>query len=328
MNARVEELLGPFDNWQVCPHAPADGCGCRKPRPGLVLAAAAALGVPAERCVVIGDIGADVGAARAAGARAVLVPTTATRPEEVAAAPAVAADLVAAVELALAGGGAVRRRAGGPAGQRGRRAARRPGGPRGRRAAPTGSCCSSARAAGRRPRCCPASTRSGLAGAVDRPRARPGGPGRRRGPRRAARAGFAEAVLLTSYHQSPLPLALLLRLAGVPRIARGQRRLPRARCWTSGTGWTATCRRRSVALSTAAAAGFALPPGDDGRLRVRGRCRTSAALDRPRPVRRAAPGRVGAGPGLVAATGARPRSRRLPPPATGWWSPAARPRRR
>jgi carbamoyltransferase len=32
----VERLLGPFDVWQVCPHAPADGCGCRKPAPGLV----------------------------------------------------------------------------------------------------------------------------------------------------------------------------------------------------------------------------------------------------------------------------------------------------
>jgi beta-phosphoglucomutase-like phosphatase (HAD superfamily) len=70
----------------------------------MVLAAAAALAVPAGRVVVIGDIGADVGAAHAAGARAVLVPTPVTRPEEVAAAPAVAADLLSAVRLALAGG--------------------------------------------------------------------------------------------------------------------------------------------------------------------------------------------------------------------------------
>jgi histidinol-phosphate phosphatase family protein len=102
VNARVEELLGPFDTWQLCPHAPDAGCRCRKPEPGLVLAAASALGVPTSRCVVIGDIGADVAAAQAAGARAVLVPTPVTRPEEVRAAPAVAPDLPSAVELALA----------------------------------------------------------------------------------------------------------------------------------------------------------------------------------------------------------------------------------
>ena len=102
VNARVEELLGPFDTWQLCPHAPADGCGCRKPEPGLVLSAASALGVPAARCVVIGDVGTDMAAARAAGARAVLVPTPVTRPDEVRSAPAVAADLPSAVELALA----------------------------------------------------------------------------------------------------------------------------------------------------------------------------------------------------------------------------------
>ena len=50
---------------------------------------------------MVGDIGADVEAARAAGARAVLVPTASTRAEEVAAAPAAAPDLVAAVELLL-----------------------------------------------------------------------------------------------------------------------------------------------------------------------------------------------------------------------------------
>ncbi|NDO91479.1 D-glycero-alpha-D-manno-heptose-1,7-bisphosphate 7-phosphatase, partial [Cellulosimicrobium composti] len=102
VNARVEELLGPFDTWQVCPHAPDDACACRKPGPGLVLAAAADLGVEPWRCAVVGDIGADVGAALAAGATPVLVPTPETRPEEVAAAPRVAPDLAAAVR-ALAG---------------------------------------------------------------------------------------------------------------------------------------------------------------------------------------------------------------------------------
>ena len=108
VNARVDDLLGPFDTWQVCPHGPEDGCACRKPAPGMVLAAAAELGVDPTECVVIGDIGADVGAALAAGARAVLVPTPVTRPEEVEHArahAAVAADLHEAVRRALDPGG-------------------------------------------------------------------------------------------------------------------------------------------------------------------------------------------------------------------------------
>jgi histidinol-phosphate phosphatase family protein len=107
VNRRVEELVGPVGPWFVCPHGPGDGCGCRKPAPGLIKAAAGELGVDPCDCVVIGDIGSDMEAARAAGARAVLVPTGRTRPEEVEAAPVVAPDLMAAVELLLgpAGGG-------------------------------------------------------------------------------------------------------------------------------------------------------------------------------------------------------------------------------
>jgi D-glycero-D-manno-heptose 1,7-bisphosphate phosphatase len=104
VNARVTELLGDFGTWQTCPHGSADGCACRKPAPGMVLAAASALGVDPSDCVVIGDIGADVGAALAAGARAVLVPTPVTRVEEIEHAQqhaAVATDLREAVSLAL-----------------------------------------------------------------------------------------------------------------------------------------------------------------------------------------------------------------------------------
>ena len=101
VNAEVEARLGPFETWQVCPHAPGDGCACRKPRPGMVRAAARRLGVRPEECVVIGDIGADAEAARAAGARSVLVPTPVTRAEEVAAAPVVATDLGRAVDIVL-----------------------------------------------------------------------------------------------------------------------------------------------------------------------------------------------------------------------------------
>ncbi|HEX2893902.1 MAG TPA: HAD-IIIA family hydrolase [Marmoricola sp.] len=101
VNRRVEELLGPFDVWEVCPHAPHEGCACRKPAPGLVKAACQELGVPPERCVVIGDIGSDVEAAHAAGARGVLVPTAQTRPDEVVGADRVADSLSEAVERVL-----------------------------------------------------------------------------------------------------------------------------------------------------------------------------------------------------------------------------------
>jgi len=101
VNARIDELLGPFAVWQVCPHGPQDGCGCRKPQPGLVVQAAATLHVRPERVVVIGDIGTDVEAARAAGAAGLLVPTAATRPEEIDAAPAVFATLGDAVDSVL-----------------------------------------------------------------------------------------------------------------------------------------------------------------------------------------------------------------------------------
>lgn len=103
VNEAVEELLGPFEVVRSCPHGPADGCGCRKPRPGMVLDAAQHLGVQPERCVVVGDIGSDLQAAHAAQARSVLVPTAVTRFEEVAAADAVAHDLEEAADLILAG---------------------------------------------------------------------------------------------------------------------------------------------------------------------------------------------------------------------------------
>lgn len=101
VNRRVDDLLGPFDVWRVCPHHPEQGCRCRKPRPGLVLSACRALGVAPADVVVIGDIGSDMEAARRAGARGILVPTPVTLPEEVEAAPAVAPDLLSAVLLAL-----------------------------------------------------------------------------------------------------------------------------------------------------------------------------------------------------------------------------------
>ena len=104
VNARVDAELGPFDSWQVCVHDDGDGCGCRKPAPGMVQAAAEALGVDPARCVMIGDTGGDVNAALSARADAVLVPTKRTLPQEVSEArerARVAQTLSDAVEMVL-----------------------------------------------------------------------------------------------------------------------------------------------------------------------------------------------------------------------------------
>ncbi|MBL1084562.1 glycosyltransferase family 9 protein [Streptomyces actinomycinicus] len=78
---------------------------------------------------------------------------------------------------------------------------------------------------------------------------------------------YDTALVLTSFHQSPLPTALLLRLAGVGRIGADS---------TDHPGRLLDVRHRRLpgrheaeaALDTAAALGFRPPPGDDGRLRV------------------------------------------------------------
>jgi HAD superfamily hydrolase (TIGR01662 family) len=278
VNARVEELLGPFDTWQICPHDDTAGCRCRKPAPGLITNAAAALGTTPGRCVVVGDIGRDMGAAAAAGATGILVPTPVTRPAEVAAAPTVAADLGAAVDLIVERTALVtaapRTRAGtvlvvrsdsagdvlltGPAIRAVAAGADRVVllcGPRGRAAAEL------------------------LPGVDDivewrlpwiDPQPSPvDGAEVRRLTSRLAAVGADEAVVFTSFHQSALPLALLLRAAGVGRLTAISEDYP---------GSLLDVRHRvpdglpeaERARSVAAAAGFALPAGDDGRLRVRG----------------------------------------------------------
>ncbi|WP_438388020.1 HAD-IIIA family hydrolase [Actinopolyspora saharensis] len=108
VNTAVENQLGPFATWQVCPHGDGDGCRCRKPEPGLIERAAAELHLLPSECVVIGDTGADLEAASRAGARAILVPTTRTRPEEVRrarAAAEVTRSVTEAVERLLEGAG-------------------------------------------------------------------------------------------------------------------------------------------------------------------------------------------------------------------------------
>ncbi|WFE49107.1 HAD-IIIA family hydrolase [Micromonospora sp. WMMD1155] len=279
VHARVEELLGRFDAWLVCPHDDEDRCDCRKPAPGLVHAAARELGTTASRCVLVGDIGRDVAAALAAGATGVLVPTPVTRPEEVAAAGWTARDLPAAVDEILRRQQAVRPAtppaepvrtalvvrsdsAGdvlvtGPAIRAVAAGAQRVVllcGPRGRAAA---------------------ELLPGVDEIIEHPLpwidSTPGpvDPEDMRGLITRLRAvGADQAVVFTSFHQSALPLALLLRMAGIGRIAAISDDYP---------GSLLDVRHRvpvgvpepERALSLAAAAGHRLPEDDEPVLRLR-----------------------------------------------------------
>ena len=58
-----------------CTHHPDDGCACRKPKPGMLLDAMAALGTAAADTCFVGDSLRDLHAARAAGCEPVLVQT-------------------------------------------------------------------------------------------------------------------------------------------------------------------------------------------------------------------------------------------------------------
>jgi ADP-heptose:LPS heptosyltransferase len=77
------------------------------------------------------------------------------------------------------------------------------------------------------------------------------------------------AVVLTSFHQSALPIALLLRLAGVPRIAAVSEDYPGSLLdvRVPDPGEVHETQR---ALAVAEALGFSLPHGDDGGLAVLG----------------------------------------------------------
>jgi ADP-heptose:LPS heptosyltransferase len=82
---------------------------------------------------------------------------------------------------------------------------------------------------------------------------------------------FDEAVVLTSFHQSPLPLALLLRLAGVPRISGASVDYPGALLdvrLRPGETLEEDQPEPERMLDIAAAAGFPLPARDDGALAV------------------------------------------------------------
>jgi D-glycero-D-manno-heptose 1,7-bisphosphate phosphatase len=63
----------PLDAIEVCPHRDADACGCRKPKPGMLLAAADRLDIDLAASYFIGDTARDVEAALAGGVTPVLI---------------------------------------------------------------------------------------------------------------------------------------------------------------------------------------------------------------------------------------------------------------
>lgn len=66
MHEKLRRAL-PVDDIRVCPHTDAAGCACRKPLPGMLLAAAAALDIDLGRSFMVGDRWRDVDAGKAAG---------------------------------------------------------------------------------------------------------------------------------------------------------------------------------------------------------------------------------------------------------------------
>lgn len=107
VHERVAEALRTagveLDAAYYCHHHPdfTGPCECRKPAPGLLLDAAAALGLDLSRSWMIGDADTDVTAAHSAGARAVLVehPRTAHRRRGAVAPEHTAPDLARAAAL-------------------------------------------------------------------------------------------------------------------------------------------------------------------------------------------------------------------------------------
>jgi D-glycero-D-manno-heptose 1,7-bisphosphate phosphatase len=79
INGRLSEMLAAesvkIAGWYWCPHAPWEGCDCRKPAPGLFLRARDEMGVILEKSWIVGDRLTDLRAGRQVGSRAILVAT-------------------------------------------------------------------------------------------------------------------------------------------------------------------------------------------------------------------------------------------------------------
>lgn len=66
MHGRLMRELA-IDSIRVCPHTDADGCACRKPKPGLILDAARELQIDLAASYLVGDRWRDISAGQQAG---------------------------------------------------------------------------------------------------------------------------------------------------------------------------------------------------------------------------------------------------------------------
>jgi D-glycero-D-manno-heptose 1,7-bisphosphate phosphatase len=78
LNIMVEETGAKLEGIYYCPHAPDDGCTCRKPELGLLMRAASELGFDPKSAIMIGDKESDIEFGRRAGATTVLIATGAS----------------------------------------------------------------------------------------------------------------------------------------------------------------------------------------------------------------------------------------------------------
>jgi len=102
LNDRIRTAL-PVLDVLTCFHDTADGCACRKPRPGLLLEAAGRWHLDPARSFMVGDRWSDIEAGRAAGCRTVLVARPYSKPERCSPDCRVA-DLTEVAAWILAGG--------------------------------------------------------------------------------------------------------------------------------------------------------------------------------------------------------------------------------
>ena len=72
IHARLASAL-PIDDFRACYHDDGDTCDCRKPKPGLMLAAAREHGIDLGASVIVGDRWRDIEAGRRAGCHTVFV---------------------------------------------------------------------------------------------------------------------------------------------------------------------------------------------------------------------------------------------------------------